>query len=216
MSRVKTVYLVIAFAMATLLSIGAAMRDYFVGDLFLTRALQEVRAAPWKETMEIASFIGSWLPMAAIASACFAWLAWRRRKAECLMVGGALLSFGLNPLLKMIVDRPRPAADLVVVWQNEDGLSFPSGHAFTAMVVFGLLYYLAPVLFPWRRAVLLVRISSPLLILLIGLSRVYLGAHWPSDVLGGFLVGGLVLALLIRLHRPQVSRREVPRTGQEP
>ena len=68
------------------------------------------------------------------------------------------------------------------------------------MILFGLVYYLAPIMVPWKRAVRLLRLSSFMLILLIGISRVYLGAHWPSDVLGGFLVGGIMLTLLIHLH----------------
>ena len=191
MLGMKTRLLAIALPMAVLLSVGAAFQDYFVGDLFLARAVQDIEVTPLRETMELVTFIGKWPILAAIALACTVWLLWRKYRAEALVFGAALLSFGLNPLLK----------ELVVVWHSHSNMSFPSGHAYTSVVIFGLLYYLAPILFPWRRAVPLVRVSSLSLIALIGLSRVYLGAHWPSDVLGGILVGGIVLALLIHLHR---------------
>ena len=162
--------------------------------------------------MEAASSIGGLLPAAAIAMAIFAWLLYKKRSAECWLSAGALLSLAAIPILKFLVDRPRPTEDMVEVTHRIGGLSFPSGHAFTAVVIFGLLYYLAPLLIPWRMGVRIVRMSLLLLVLLIGMSRVYLGVHWPSDVFGGFLFGAITLALLIHLHRQQSSRGEVSQT----
>ena len=122
-----------------------------------------------------------------------------------MVLGGALLSQGVNPLLKLLVDRPRPTEDLLMIWRDPAGLGFPSGHAYTAIILFGLIYYLAPSVVPWKWIVRLLRLSSLILIVLIGISRVYLGAHWPSDVLGGFLVGGIMLAILSQLHRRYYS-----------
>ena len=126
-----------------------------------------------------------------------------------MVLGGALLSMAVNPMLKFLVDRPRPTEDLVMIWRDPAGMGFPSGHASTAMILFGLIYYLAPIIVPWKWAVPLLRLSSFMPILLIGISRVYLGAHWPSDVLGGFLVGGVILTLLIHLHRQYSPQMEL-------
>jgi undecaprenyl-diphosphatase len=163
--------------------------------------------------MEFASVVGRGLPMVAGAFAIFCWLLWKRQKAEYLAVGGALLSLGLNPVLKLLVERPRPTEDLVMVWREQSGLSFPSGHAFTAILLFGLLYYLVPTFLRWQRAITLVRILSLTMIILIGISRVYLGAHWPSDVLGGFLFGGIMLALVIHLHQQHTPQEELNQAG---
>ena len=205
--------LAVTLLMAVLLSLGAAARDHFSGDLALARAIQDVRAAPLEETMEFASVVGRGLPMVAGAFAIFCWLLWKRQKAEYLAVGGALLSLGLNPVLKLLVERPRPTEDLVMVWREQSGLSFPSGHAFTAILLFGLLYYLVPTFLRWQRAITLVRILSLTMIILIGISRVYLGAHWPSDVLGGFLFGGIMLALVIHLHQQHTAQEELNQAG---
>ena len=190
----------IVLLVTAFLSVWAAVRDYFIGDLFLARAIQKVSATPWEETMEVVSFIGATFPMLAIALALFAWFLWKRRQAECYAVFAVLLGFGVSPILKALVDRPRPTADLVSVWRYFDGLGFPSGHALNAVLLFGLLFYLAPLLVPWRGAVSIIRTLLVALIGLMGVSRVYLGAHWPSDVLGGFLYGAIVLAALVSFH----------------
>ena len=213
MSIISSRNIVLALLAAVLLATGSAVQDHLVGDLFVTRTLQEVEFAPWVETMVAVSFIGGALPLIAIALATIAWFLWKKRTAESVIVVAGLLSLATAPLLKFLVDRPRPTADLVTVWGGYENMSFPSGHALSAVVVFGLLAYLAPHLLPWRRVVTIVRVSLVFLIILIGVSRVYLGAHWASDVLGGYLYGGLLLALLIYLHRLQTSGGSYPRVA---
>jgi membrane-associated phospholipid phosphatase len=211
MPFMKTRLLVIATLTVALLSVAATVQDYFFGDLYLARAIQDIRVAPWDEIMVAVSTIGRGQSMIVIALAFFGWFLWKGQKAEYIVLGSAVLSLAVNPMIKILVDRPRPTEDLVMIWRDPAGLGFPSGHASTAMILFGLVYYLAPMIFPWKRAVTLLRLSSFTLILLIGISRVYLGAHWPSDVLGGFLVGGIILTLLIHLHRqysPQMEQAE--------
>ena len=191
----------IVLPLVALLSVAAAVKDRFTGDLFVARAVQSIRAGSWEEVMEGVSFVGQTPFLVTIAAVFMALFLWRKQPGACVAIAAAVLSFGIGPVLKFIVDRPRPSEDLVTVWRSQDSLSFPSGHAFTAVLLFGLLFYLAPRLVPWRWAALLMRVSSASLILLIGISRVYLGAHWPSDVLGGLLYGGLVLTFLIYAHR---------------
>ncbi len=211
MSSMNIRLLIIASLMVVLLSVAAAIQDYFFGDLYLAKAIQDINGAPWEETMEAVTTIGRGLPMIVMALTFFGWFLWRGQKAEYMVLGGALLSLAVNPVLKILVDRPRPTEDLVMIWRDPAGMGFPSGHAATAMILFGLVYYLAPIMVPWKRAILLLRFSSLMLILLIGISRVYLGAHWPSDVLGGFLVGGIMLTLLIHLHRQYSPQTEPSR-----
>ena len=180
---------------------GAVIQGYFSIDLFLARAIQGISVTYWEETMEIMSFFGEVLPMVTLALALFGLLLWKKQIAACFVTIMAVLSLGINPVLKMLVDRPRPTEELLDVWRYEGGSSFPSGHAFVAVILLGLLYYLVPLVVPWQRAVTVVRLSLIIALALIGISRVYLGAHWPSDVIGGYIVGGLVLLLLIKLHR---------------
>lgn len=201
MSGMNKGLLVVALILVIVLSFAAAIQDYFLGDLYLARAIQEIKITLWQDAMEFVSLVGKVRPMLVMTFALFCWFLLKRQKAEYMVMGGALLSLTVNPMLKLLVHRPRPSGDLVAIWTDTSGMGFPSGHAATATILFGLLYYLAPALAPWKTATLIVRFFSLMMIGLIGVSRVYLGAHWPSDVLGGFLVGGIILSLLIHLHR---------------
>jgi membrane-associated phospholipid phosphatase len=108
----------------------------------------------------------------------------------------------LNRLTKLIVARPRPTAGLVHILQHEKTESFPSGHVTFFVCYFGFLFFIAYARLPRgsfaRRAALII-CSLP--ILLIGLSRIYLGAHWPSDTLGAYLFAGLWLGVAIHFYR---------------
>jgi len=100
-----------------------------------------------------------------------------------------LASAGLNNLIKDIVRAPRPSAPAVrvVYTGGATGFSFPSGHTQNAMAFWGVLTRETRTRAIMRAALVVIP--------LVGLSRMYLGVHWPADVLGGILFGGLVVAL---------------------
>ena len=118
-----------------------------------------------------------------------------------LLATCGILAPVLNLALKELATRARPDAALALV--DESGYSFPSGHAAFAVAFYGALIYLLSYwgAFP-RRPLMRWAIQGALflLILVIGGSRVYLGVHWPSDVLGGYLFGGLCLLALMTVH----------------
>jgi len=206
----KLKVLVPALVLLGALTAGATFQSHFVGDLYLTRNFQNLTIAPWANIMQTASVIGSAPVIVAAISSTILWLLVRGQKGECLLVFGAVLSLPIVSVVKNLVGRHRPTEDLVRVWHDLDSLSFPSGHAFTAVVIFGMLFYIAPFLVRSKNAVAVIRVASVTMIGLIGMSRVYLGAHWPSDVIGGFLYGGLALGFLIYLHTWHAERTKVP------
>jgi undecaprenyl-diphosphatase len=111
---------------------------------------------------------------------------WERRAGLLMALG----SFGsvLDHVLKISVARHRPTADLLRILDPATGYSFPSGHAvFFTWFAFMLAVAVSPHVRPSRR--ILVWIGAAALILIACLGRVWAGAHWPSDVIGGFLLG---------------------------
>lgn len=140
------------------------------------------------------------LPAAAIAAL---WLVGQQRLAGFLFL--AAVARVLSGVVKALVDRPRPSEALVDVSYYLDGPSFPSGHVLTTALFFGFLCYASLYLFPQRSLRLGVQVFCLVVIALMGIARMELGAHWPTDVLGGYLIAALVLGPLIWLHRRSVA-----------
>lgn len=104
----------------------------------------------------------------------------------------------VNHLLKSIFEVARPELEHLV---HAGYYSFPSGHSMNSMAFFGLIaFLLSRYILQSRVQSTLIWVSAAVLILLIGLSRVYLGVHYPMDVLGGFAAGGAWLLLSITIH----------------
>lgn len=123
-------------------------------------------------------------------------IASRRADALVVFVGAAPILAGI--LLKEAVGRARP--DYLIIGSEPTSLSFPSGHALFAMVFGGLLIVLAGDIIKPVKIRRAIQIGLALLILAVGASRVYLGVHYPSDVLGGYLFGAMALLGLVWLR----------------
>lgn len=109
--------------------------------------------------------------------------------------------FLVNLGLKFHFARSRPDVSLHLVELAEDSFSYPSGHSMTAMAFYGFLMYLSLHYFQAKYTKLFSVLVLSALIFLIGISRVYLGAHYPTDVLAGFLVGLVWLLICINILR---------------
>ena len=107
----------------------------------------------------------------------------------------------LNQMLKIILKRPRPTEFIII---NEKGYSFPSGHSMISMAFYGLLIYLIykKIKNKYLKATLIIILL--LLILAIGISRIYLGVHYVSDVIGGFLISISYLIVYIKLIKKKL------------
>lgn len=139
---------------------------------------------------------------------------WRHLRHEAAILLIAMAGSGiLNTALKLHFRRIRPQVPWALV--QERSFSFPSGHSVYAVVLYGTLAYLAMryLRHAWQRAAMIV--AALLQILGIGLSRIYLGAHYPTDVAAGYFVGCIWLIAVILSDRTYVARRnQTPDTSR--
>jgi undecaprenyl-diphosphatase len=158
------------------------------------------RATPAVTTAtEAVTWLGSTTGLLLLTLAACAVLLARRRVRAALLLGLALVGAQvLDALLKVEFARPRPSLAHPVVAQA-GGYSFPSGHATASMAVYGALAYLTLTTVRSRPAKTMITAGALLVVVLIGFSRVYLGEHFPSDVIAGWCVGIAWVAILVLL-----------------
>jgi len=185
------------------LAFFAYFNAYFGWDLRAARALQALAVPGLFELMRAVSVPGNGIIPHAITAVTALVFLMRQRRSEA---AGVVLSAGggalVNAALKLSIARPRPTTDLVTVYRELGSQSFPSGHVTFYVCYFGFLFFVAYALLPrgsFRRRAALILAALP--VALIGFSRVYLGAHWPSDTLGAYLASGLWLAFSLDIYR---------------
>jgi membrane-associated phospholipid phosphatase len=132
------------------------------------------------------------------------WLWWKHRRLEAKVFAVACLGASiLNQELKLFFAKPRPELWTRLIAENT--FSFPSGHALGSLVLYGLLAYILAVQFPkfshW------IYCGAVGIVAAIGGSRLYLGVHWPTDILAGYAVGFLWLMICITMLRLRTQMR---------
>ncbi|MEV7341027.1 phosphatase PAP2 family protein [Streptomyces sp. NPDC093544] len=151
--------------------------------------------------------------MRALCAAAVVWLVWRHRAWWLALWVGATCALGtvVQQGLKAAIGRERP------VWpdpvDSAHYAAFPSGHAMTATVVCGLLLWLLHLYDAGdtlRRTALALAVVS---VVGVGLTRVWLGVHWPSDVVGGWLLGALMVALAVASYERWAGAGSLDRCG---
>jgi undecaprenyl-diphosphatase len=160
---------------------------------------------------------GTVVLMIVCISALFLSLTKHRYSAILLLIATAG-GLGLNLILKIFFDRPRPH---VIVWgTNAVSSSFPSGHAMSATIVYSTVAYLAARLYKhaWQRWITM--IIAAIVIIMISASRLYLGVHYPSDVLAGAIVGlawaAFCMATLEAIQKFAMRNSNEAPPGQQP
>ena len=188
-----------AFALLTFL---VKTRSSFTLDLQITKVIQSLDVPLFAWLMNLVSWPG-FSPQAMIVTGLIVLLLYSfgLRWEALTALTTALSSTALNVLVKSLVQRPRPLPDMVTVLATLNSYSFPSGHVMFYVSFFGFIGLLAYSLLKpsFQRILLLIFFGA--LVVLIGISRVYLGQHWASDVLGAYLLGCLTLVANIQLYR---------------
>jgi len=160
-------------------------------DATMLQSLESVRAPHVTGVMGAVTTVGRGSITAVFVLLLTTWLLVRgsRREAALLLVAN-LGSAALSPLSKAIFSRPRPPLELATHITNPESFSFPSGHALSAMVLYTSFVMVAAGL-GHRRLQRALIVLAAVMIPTIGFTRVYLGVHYPSDVVGGWALGAV-------------------------
>jgi membrane-associated phospholipid phosphatase len=195
-------YLIGAVVAFVILAVLAKTIAYFTFDVTITRALQTYHAGWFDALMNTLTWIGfgpqAWvITLILLLFLYTSGLKWETIVALVSVVGSSALGLGL----KVLIDRPRPSADLVTVINQLKDYSFPSGHELFYSTFFGFLLFLAYTLLKhswWRTGLLIILVG---MVALIGPSRIYVGQHWASDVIAAYLLGSVWLGLSVLIYR---------------
>jgi len=190
-------------------TVAAASAPYLPFDVPIERFIQSIRWGPLVQVFSALDWIeGTRQQLLGVAGiALVAAVNWR---AVPLLILAAL-SGGIYTLTAMVIDRPRPSADLVHVIRHTGASSYPSGHvAFFSWFLILLILCLAVGRLP-KAIVAGLWVIATLVLLAVCIGRIYMGEHWPSDIVGGLALGlgWTSLALSVRLlSNPALARKK--------
>ena len=179
----------------------AAFYDRFPADERIAHAIQSIDVPAFGGFLHFVNALGDPWPSVTLILVLTVAFALVRAGSESVLILLTFIPRGVNSLLKDWVERPRPAPELVEVSSNASGFGFPSGHTVGTAALFGVLFFLIPVVVPWRPLRWALQAGCLLAVLAAGPARVYVGAHWPSDALGGYLLVGLLLVPVLAAYR---------------
>ena len=182
-----------------LFAYAARDADPFPGELTVTLWVQSWRS-PWLDTVmttiSAPGFRNTALPLVGLTAAVL--FLRGERRGSLLVLAVISVTGAVNHTVRVLVARPRPTDDLVEIVRELGGSSFPSGHVMHYVVMLGMLGFVSTQRMPgtgrW-----LARGALVLPLVAIGVSRIYLGAHWPGDVVAGYAFGAAIAAGAVAL-----------------
>lgn len=208
MDRKLVVILVLLFITASALTLAAYVFGVFRFDLVIAILLRDQEHPAFSALMAAVSFLGDgWMPVILVFAAA-AVCAMKKKWVESLFVIATLSSGVLAGALKHVIGRPRPPGFILSpgdIFLTINQYAYPSGHVLFFVVFFGFVAYLGWKFLAGVTRWILVS-ACAVMIVLIGPSRIYLGEHWVSDVIGSYLIGTFWLVILILLYELVLHR----------
>ncbi|MFA6365380.1 MAG: LssY C-terminal domain-containing protein [Candidatus Paceibacterota bacterium] len=182
------------------IAIDVLFLDPFVeADKRIMNLVAALRNIPSAEHFLFFTSLGNWEIVISLGAAVFLMLWLFKRKNAALVFAGSVVSgAGFTYFLKLFMHRTRPGIGYSMIEQG--GYAFPSGHAIIAFALYGMIGYFVMRTVRHRFPKFLVALATLALVLTIGLSRIYLGVHWTSDVAAGWWLGFSILVFWITLY----------------
>jgi undecaprenyl-diphosphatase len=176
----------VVFALFAIDTYLVVTKSVLPGDLWITTFIQQLNWGPVVYAFDLINVTAGLLQVL-VGLGAIVLLFFVERRAGWLLAIGSISSL-LDNIIKLVISRQRPPADLVHILTPTTGFSYPSGHAvFFTWLAFMLAFSLAPRVNPGVRPFLW--LSAAIVIVLTCIARVWAGDHWPSDVIGGVLLG---------------------------
>jgi undecaprenyl-diphosphatase len=211
--RYKLIIGILLLVISAILAVFAHSTPYFPGDIPAMQFIQSLNSPFLTSFMTIVSQGFTGIPAVLLVIACVLIMWWRLGMLEAIFMAATGVLSPIANLFKLIIEQPRPPATLANIITPFGGLGFPSGHAFFAAMVLGMLIYfiLKNISLPAVR-VLLISVLI-FIILLVGYSRVYLGDHWVSEVVESYIIAGGFLLLLTAFYEYRKAIKAHQKSG---
>ena len=202
MTKVKNDKMLIASLILLIIFIFLVfLHNYFnIIDDFVYSLVKPLISNDMTNIMQFITFFYD--PIWCILLSCLMILFVKNKKISKAFILNLILVFLLNYVLKILFSRNRPADINLIV---ETGFSFPSGHAMMSLGIYGFLIYLLLLSDKNKISKIIGTCFLILLIFLIGISRIYLGVHYATDVIAGFVISASYLLLFIRFTYPKIK-----------
>lgn len=209
-SRRSAIFALPLLVIAVALTVAASGDAVLPGDVAVAREVQQGEVPRSRQLAAVGYVLGATPFVTAVGIVLSIVLARAGRRSDVMFLAAILIVRGSNWLLKAVAESPRPDASQVHVAENASGLGFPSSHVISAVLLYGAVMVL--LLRMVRSDVVRCAVvgAATAAMAVTGYGRVYTGAHWPSDVLGGYLWGALFLLVVVGCYRAADQRASRP------
>lgn len=202
----QNIFFIVLLAFAIILTFYSKNNHYFTFDIEISKAIQGIKFPLFDLYMRIITFMGNPIPGFLMTLIITFILFYKKYKVESLyLFTSVATSVSIANILKYVVARPRPESSLVMQFNKYTSFdSFPSGHVMFYIGLFGFLFlhiHLNKIKVKPKKQFLCALIT---LLISIGFSRIYVGAHWFSDVVGAYVIGTI---WLFALHTFLIKRK---------
>lgn len=196
----------------SLMAIVISLKDILAFDRVIMSFIQGLETPSLTAIMKFFTLMGSFkmIALIAIIVIIFLYIVLKHRSELILFTIVIIGARILNRFLKEFFQRTRPDFHRLI---EIGGYSFPSGHAMNAMAAYGILTFLLWRHILSRRGRTFLIVLSSLFILMTGISRIYLGVHYPSDIIAGYLASGFWVAMAIWIYQKYKEKRQARRVS---